>query len=490
MNRILVTGATGYIGGRLIPLLLERGYAVRAMARSRSKLQDRLWAQDPRVQLVEADIFNLESLKAAVTGCEAAFYLVHSMLPGQKDFCAADKLAAENMKLAAAACGIKRLVYLGGLGEEGPGLSQHLQSRAEVARILNSGTVPVTILRAAMIIGAGSASFEILRYLVDRLPIMVTPRWLKTLNQPIAVSNVLTYLAGVLEKPETAGETYDIGGPDILTYHQLMDLYAEEAGLPHRMVVPVPVLTPRLSSYWIHLVTPVPASLARPLAEGLKNPVVCRETRIRQIIPQELLSCREAIRGALSRLKDDEIQSHWTDAGVLPCVASIDAGDPAWAGGTVFSDRRTLPVKASAIHLWRVLETLGGKTGWFHADWLWGLRGVLDRMIGGVGLRRGRRSQQQLRVGDALDFWRVSFLDKPRVMILLAEMKLPGKALLQFKITEENPGLCRLDMTARFWPRGLGGILYWYFVMPFHAYVFSGMLRQIAVRAEKYSRPV
>jgi uncharacterized protein YbjT (DUF2867 family) len=484
-QRILVTGATGYIGGRLIPLLLERGYAVRAMARSSDKLRARAWAQSPQVDIVAADIFDLASVKAAAKDCSDVYYLVHSMMPGQKDFRAADKRAAENMRIAAEACGVERIIYLGGLGEDSPHLSKHLQSRAEVARILRGGSVPVTILRAAMIIGSGSASFEILRYLVDRLPVMVTPRWLTTLNQPIAIANVLEYLAGILTKAETAGQTYDIGGPDILTYHQLMDIYAEEAGLPRRRVFPVPVLTPRLSSYWIHLVTPVPASIARPLAEGLKNPVICREDRIRTLIPQELLSCREAIRRSLNRLKGDVSTSHWTDAGALPSVASIHDGDPSWAGGTVFTDHRQRHVRTSARRLWSIIECIGGKTGWYHADWLWGVRGWLDRLYGGVGLGRGRRSERELRLGDALDFWRVAALDKPHRLILFAEMKLPGKALLEFKITELSDQQCLFELTAKFWPRGLAGIFYWYFVQPLHGYVFKGMLGRIAEKAEK-----
>lgn len=480
-----MTGATGYIGGRLIPKLLERGYHVRAMARSKSKAQTRSWSQNPNVEVVAADIFNLKSIEAAGQGCFAAYYLVHSMMPGQKDFRLADKMAAENMRLAAQACGLKRIIYLGGLGEEGAGLSEHLKSRAEVAQVLRSGSVPVTILRAAMIIGSGSASFEILRYLVDRLPIMITPRWLQTLNQPIAVSNVLEYLIGLLDHDETAGQTYDIGGSDILTYHQLMAIYAEEAGLPRRVVVPIPVLTPRLSSYWIHLVTPVPAAIARPLAEGLKNPVICRDDRIRNIIVQDLLSCREAIRRALSHLSEENFQSHWTDAGMIPTEACIDEGDPAWAGGTVFTDHHEKLVLADAESLWNVIERIGGKRGWYHADWLWIVRGTLDRVLGGVGLGRGRRNASQLRLGDAVDFWRVAFLVKGKILVLFAEMKLPGKALLEFKITEQSGQKCFFELEAKFWPRGIGGILYWYFVMPFHNYVFRGMINQIAKEAEK-----
>lgn len=482
---VLVTGATGYIGGRLIPELLRRGWRVRAASRSIDKLRARPWAVNAGVELVETDVLSAESLARACTGCFAAYYLVHSMLPGQKDFRDADRRAALNMKETAEKNGLKRILYLGGLGEEGPALSRHLKSRAEVGEILRSGKVPVTILRAAMIIGSGSASFEILRYLVERLPLMVTPKWLETRSQPIAVRNVLDYLAGCLERSETAGQTYDIGGPDILTYHDLMKIYAEEAGLRRRIVIPVPVLTPRLSSYWIHLVTPVPASIARPLAEGLRNPVVCRENRLRKILPQPLLTCREAIRLALQRLKNDDLPTHWTDAGRFVPVEGLQDGDPGWAGGTLFEDKRSLRAAAPAEAVWDVVARIGGKTGWYYADWLWSVRGILDRLAGGVGLRRGRRSAHEILPGDALDFWRASGVEPGRRLHLTAEMKLPGKATLEFKIVPEGEGACCLEQTARFWPKGLWGILYWFSVLPLHHFIFGGMIRAIALKAEE-----
>lgn len=486
---VLVTGATGYIGGRLIPELLEKGWRVRAASRSIEKLKSRPWAQHPSVELMAMDVFRRESLERACGGCSAAFYLVHSMLPGQKDFQAADREAALNMKAAAETAGLEKVIYLGGLGEDSPHLSKHLKSRAEVGSILKSGRVPVTILRAAMIIGSGSASFEILRYLVERLPVMITPKWLKTPSQPIAIRNVIEYLAGCLERPETSGKTYDIGGPDILTYHDLMSIYAEEAGLPRRLVIPVPVLTPRLSSYWIHIVTPVPASIARPLAEGLKNPVLCQENEIRRVIPQELLSCRAAIRLALERLKHDAVPSHWTDAGKVPPVEALYEGDPRWAGGTLFEDRRLCRVKASSSDVWNVIARIGGQTGWYYADWLWSLRGVLDRFAGGVGLRRGRRNTSKIFPGDALDFWRALEVSEGKRLLLNAEMKLPGKASLEFKIEPGDAGECVLEQTAKFWPRGLLGILYWYLVCPLHGVIFSGMIKSVARRAEQSRKP-
>jgi uncharacterized protein YbjT (DUF2867 family) len=481
--RVLVTGATGYIGGRLIPLLLERGHSVRALVRSEKKARNRPWASHPFVEIFTGDALDRVSLTEACRGCDAGYYLVHSMLPGTRDYRHSDLEAARTMRDAAAEAGLGRIIYLGGLGEDREDLSEHLKSRREVERMLASGTVPVTILRAAMIIGSGSASFEILRYLVDRLPCMVTPKWVHTPCQPVAVRNVLEYLAGCLEHPETTGQRYDIGGPDVVTYEELMRVYAEEAGLPKRWIVPVPVLTPRLSSYWIHLVTPVPASIARPLAEGLKNPVVCQDERILTIIPQPLIPVREAVRLALQKTLSDEVVTRWTDAGGSGSVEAIAPGDPEWAGGTLLRDERSLLSGADPKRLWEVIEAIGGATGWYHADFLWRLRGVLDRVFGGVGLRRGRRNAHELLEGDALDFWRVIVRQKGRRLSLRAEMKLPGEAVLQFELLPEPDGRVRLVQRALFRPKGLWGILYWWMVSPLHAYVFGGMLKKIARRA-------
>lgn len=479
LRPILVTGATGYIGNRLIPRLLLAGYRVRAMARNPAKLQGRSWAQAPGVEFVVADIFDLASLRTAASGCRAAYYLVHSMDPQSGDFSTADRLGAENMVAAAAAAGLERIIYLGGLGEPGDALSPHLVSRGEVAQILSSGPVPVTVLRAAMIIGSGSASFEILRYLVDRLPVIITPKWVDTPCQPIGVRNVLYYLVGCLALPETAGETYDIGAPEILSYHQLMEMYAEEAGLPPRRIFRVPVLTPRLSSYWIHLVTPLPAALARPLAEGLRNPVICKDTRIRELIPQELFDCRTAIRLALERMRQQEVESSWMDAGALPPAEWSLPDDPGWAGGTLYEDGRVVELAATVEETWKAVLRIGGSTGWYYADWLWRLRGKMDRLMGGVGLERGRRDASRLQVGDALDFWRVVKIEAPRKLLLVAEMKVPGAAVLEFSLRPTANGT-ELRQMARFLPHGLLGILYWWGVTPLHGLVFSGMLRGIA----------
>jgi hypothetical protein len=334
-----------------------------------------------------------------------------------------------------------------------------------------------------MIIGSGSASFESLRYLTDRLPVMITPRWVTTPSQPIAIRDVLFYLIGCLEHDELAGEVLDIGGPDVVTYRQLMEMYAEEADLPKRLIIPVPVFTPKLSSYWIHLVTPVPAYIARPLADGLRNPALCKDDRIKSILPRELLSCRQAIQLALQQLKKQQIESHWTDAGVAPIPEWAQPYDAPWAGGSVYEDRRSLVIDATVEQVWETIVTIGGHTGWYYANWLWQLRGFIDRLIGGVGLRRGRRHPTELQVGDALDFWRVALVKPEQQLLLKAEMKLPGEAFLGFQVQAVNAKQTEIRQVARFVPSGLFGILYWNLLVPLHNSVFDGMIRAIAVKS-------
>jgi len=475
---ILVTGATGYVGGRLVSRLLEAGHRVRCLARAPGKLAARSWASDPRVEIAEADLRDEARIAAAMTGCGAAYYLVHSMVSTGARYAEEDRRMALGFARAAERAGLGRIIYLGGLGEAGPDLSEHLGSRREVERALASGRVPVTVLRAAMIIGSGSASFEILRYLVERLPVMVTPRWLRTESQPIAIDNVLSYLVGCLSTPETVGRTLDIGGPDILSYRDLMRITAQELGLRRRLVVPVPVLTPRLSSLWIHLVTPLSHRIARPLAEGLRNRVVCRDDVAARLMPQALLSARDAIRLALRQPERGEIETVRSDAGPMP-------GDPDWAGGTVFVDRREVAIAAAPDRVYRVLTRMGGRNGWYAADWLWRLRGRLDHLLGGPGLRRGRRDPERLAYGDALDFWRVATVEADRRLVLRAEMRLPGDATIEFLIEPSAaPGGSRLVQTARFRPRGLMGLAYWYAVLPLHAVVFQRMLAGIRDAAE------
>lgn len=483
-KRVLLTGATGYVGGRLGARLLDAGYRVRCLVRSARKLSARHWASDPRVEVLEADLLDVPRVTEAMRGCEAAYYLIHSMAVSAKEYAEQDRRLAAAFAEAASRAGLGRIIYLGGLGELGDNLSEHLASRREVEKVLASSSVPVTVLRAAIIIGSGSASFEILRYLVERLPVMVTPRWVSTECQPIAIRNVLHYLVECVSVAETTGATLDIGGPEILSYRRLMEVMAEALGLRRRWVMPVPLLTPRLSSLWIHLVTPVSARIARPLAEGLRNRVVCRDGRAAQLMPQRLLSIREAIDEALGKTRTGEIETTWMDAGVLP-------GDPDWAGGTLYIDRWRIEIEAPPEVVFDAICRVGGGQGYYAAVWLWRLRGIMDRFIGGPGLRRGRRDPRGLSYGDALDFWRVTEITPPRTLSLRAEMKLPGQAMLDFEIQpledpdESSRRRCRLTQTARFQPRGLLGVLYWYAVFPFHGIVFRGMLNGIRKEAAR-----
>lgn len=471
-----MTGASGYIGGRLTRRLLESGYRVRCLARHPGKILGREWATDAKLEVRQTDLAKPESLTPALEGCEAAFYLVHSMTSAGGSYAEQDNDLALRFARAAKEAGVGRILYLGGLGETGPELSEHLASRREVEAALASTGIPVTVFRAAMIIGSGSASFEILRYLVERLPVMITPKWVSTPCQPIAVRNVIDYLTGALAMPATTGCTFDIGGPEALRYLDILRIMAEELGLRRRWIIPVPVLTPRLSSYWIHLVTPLSHDIARPLAEGLKNPVVCREDRITRLIPQELLSVRESIRAALSTVAEHHVETNWAMAGPIP-------GDPDWAGGTVFRDTRTATINAPPPAVFQAVCRVGGGHGWYAADWLWTVRGWLDRLVGGPGLRRGRRDPEEVTFGEALDFWRVVGYEKNRRLALRAEMKLPGEALLEFVIEPEGEGRCSLRQQASFQPRGLFGLLYWYSVVPLHHIVFRGMLQGITQEA-------
>lgn len=476
---VLVTGATGYVGGRLVPLLLERGWNVRALARTPAKLACRPWATHPRCEIVPGDITDETSLTAAMTGCDAAYYLVHSMNPRVTGFAEADRKAAYAFVHAAKAARPGRILYLSGLAPNVPDLSAHLRSRAEVAAILALAPAPLTVLRAAQIIGSGSASFEIIRYLVERLPVMITPRWVHTQCQPIAISNVLEYLAGCLDHAETCDQSYDIGGPDVLTYRELFDIYAQEAGLRRRIIIPLPFLTPALSAHWLNLVTPVPMALARPLVLGLSNRVVCEDNRIRDIIPQELLSCRESIHRSLERLAHNTVPTCWTDAGIPDLPEWAVCGDAPYAGGDLLECGWAIRMEARPDEVWEPVARIGGKTGWYQDDFLWKLRGFLDKLVGGPGLRRGRRDPENLRIGDALDFWRVIDLRPNERLLLLAEMKLPGDALLEFRLAGDGDET-ELWLLSWFRPRGLFGIIYWWALYPLHIRIFSGLLNTVA----------
>ncbi|MFI1167513.1 SDR family oxidoreductase [Streptomyces sp. NPDC020801] len=481
--RCLVTGATGYIGGRLVPELLDAGHRVRCLARSPGKLRDHPWSGE--VEVVRGDVTDAASVAEAMRDVDVAYYLVHALGSGG-DFEETDRRAARIFGEQARAAGVRRIVYLGGLTPTGvpeEELSPHLRSRSEVGRILLASGVPTAVLRAAVIIGSGSASFEMLRYLTERLPVMVTPSWVRTRIQPIAVRDVLRLLVGSARMPDDVNRTFDIGGPDVLTYREMMRRYAAVAGLPRRIIVPVPVLTPRLSSHWIGLVTPVPASIARPLTESLRHEVVCREHDITRYVPDppgHPVGFEEAVRLALQRVRDAQVMTRWSSASVPGAPSDPLPTDPDWAGGSLYTDRRERIVDAPREALWRVIEGIGGENGWYSFPLAWALRGRLDRLAGGVGLRRGRRDAQRLRVGDSLDFWRVEEIEPGRLLRLRAEMRLPGLAWLEMRADTDAAGHTRYRQRALFHPHGLAGHAYWWSVSPFHALVFGGMARNIA----------
>jgi uncharacterized protein YbjT (DUF2867 family) len=482
-SRILVTGASGYIGGRLVGMLLERGYRVRCLVRTPGKVDLAPWRAD--VEVVVGDVGS--DLDETLRDVDAAYYLVHS-IGATADWAERDRAAAANFRTAAAAAGVRRIVYLGGLGDRSSGsLSAHLASRQEVGAELARGPVPVVELRAAVVIGSGSASFEMLRYLVEVLPVMVTPRWVDTRCQPVAVRDVLHFLLESLVA-DVAGRVLDVGGPEVLTYREMMARYAEVAGLPRRLVLPVPLLTPGLSSRWIGLVTPIPPSLAKPLIDSLVNDVVVTGEAAVDAMPTELLSYREAVALALGHVRTGDVPTSWAQAelaGRTP--ASPQPTDPSWSGGSVHLDRRARRVDAAPADVFGVLSCIGGERGWYRGEWMWGLRGVVDSLMGGVGMRRGRLHPSQLSVGDPLDFWRVEAMEPDRLLRLRAEMRLPGEAWLEWRIAPEGHGSV-VTQTARFHPRGLLGRVYWLAVAPFHQFVFPGLLSGIARDARARAR--
>lgn len=476
-STILVCGATGYVGGRLVRLLLDAGHTVRCFVRNKEKLADFSWRSHPRVQVQEGDLQHPEQIGKAVAGIDVVYYLVHSMIAANDEYAQRDRELAENFVAAIDQSTCRQIVYLGGLGELGPDLSRHLQSRREVAEILNTSSVPVTVLRAAMIIGSGSASFEILRYLVERLPIMITPKWVNVETQPIAIRDVLRYLVECIDQEEAKGRTIDIGGSDVMTYRALMQVMAKSIGLPRRVILPVPVLTPRLSSLWISFVTPVGSAIGRPLAEGLRNRTVCRNDLAQVLMPGPRFNVQQAIDAALGKIQSGEIETRWSTAGAMP-------GDPDWAGGTTKIDERKLIVHATAETTFRVIEKIGGNHGYWGSGWLWRVRGWMDKCVGGPGLRRGRRHPEDLSYGEAVDFWRVTEHRKDQRLRLRAEMKLPGDAELDFGLRSVENNSTEVTMTARFRPSGLLGLAYWYSVYPLHGLVFPVMLRGIKRDAE------
>jgi uncharacterized protein YbjT (DUF2867 family) len=481
---VAVTGVTGYVGGRLVPELLAAGHRVRAVARNPGRLRGRAWYDD--VDVVQADAADLPAIRAALQGVDVAYYLVHSLGTGRR-FEARDRRTALTFAQAAREAGVGRIVYLGGLHPDTEALSPHLESRKEVGEILLASGVPTTVLRAAVILGSGSASFEMMRYLTERLPAMTTPRWVENRIQPIAIRDVLRYLVGSAGMPADVNRAFDIGGPEVLTYRQMMQRYAKAAGLPPRLIVAVPVLSPRLSSLWVGLVTPVPSGLARPLVESLVHEVVCHEHDVARYVPDPpdgLLSFDRAVELALARIQEADVVTRWSSASVAGAPSDPLPTDPDWAGGSLYVDERTTPVDADLDDLWAVVESVGGERGWYSWALAWQVRGLLDRLSGGPGLRRGRRDPHRLAVDDAVDFWRVEEVEHGRLLRLRAEMRLPGLAWLELRVGRAE-GRTVFSQRALFHPHGLAGQLYWWSVAPFHGVVFGGMQRGIAQAAER-----
>jgi uncharacterized protein YbjT (DUF2867 family) len=484
----LVTGATGYIGGRLVPRLLDTGFAVRVLVRSPDKLRDVPWAGS--VDIVEGDLGDPASLEAAAEGVDVFYYLVHSM-GGTGDFEKVEEQSATNVARAVAGAGVKRVVYLGGLHPEQGELSPHLRSRVAVGRILLASGVPTAALQAGVVIGSGSTSFEMIRHLTDVLPYMPAPKWVRNRIQPIAVRDVLYYLLKAAELPSEVNRTFDIGGPDVLRYGQMMNGYALEAGLAQRPIAALPVLTPWLASQWVNLVTPIPRALAVPIIASLQFDCVTHEHDIRDFIPDPeggLTPYRRAVRLALGKMKAGEVETSWQDAFVPGAVSDPLPSDPDWAGHTVYLDVKQRRTPAPADELWRVIEGIGGQNGWYSFPLAWAVRGWMDKVVGGVGLRRGRRSQTELHTGDALDFWRVEQIDRGSFLRLRAEMKVPGGAWLEMRATPADDGGSVYDQRAIFFPRGLGGRLYWFAILPFHGVIFNGMANRITQTALRASR--
>lgn len=470
---VLLTGATGYVGGRLLSGLEQRGVRVRCLSRRPETLRGRVGSA---TEVVPGDVFDPASLAAALRNVDTAYYFVHSM-GSDRDFEDQDRIAAANFAQAASAAGVRRIVYLGGLGNPDETLSKHLRSRQETGDILRSNHPQVIEFRASIVIGSGSLSFEMIRALVERLPVMICPRWVHVMAQPIAIEDLLAYLLEALDLPDEPSPVYEIGGPDQVSYGQLMHEYARQRGL-RRWMIPVPVLTPYLSSLWLGLVTPLYARVGRKLVESLRNPTLVSNDLAARTFSVRPRSVREALARALVHEDREFAETRWSDA------LSAGGRPPAWGGvrfGSRLVDSRTAAVNVPPDRAFTPIRRIGGRTGWYYGNWLWSLRGFLDLLCGGVGVRRGRRDPENLRVGDPVDFWRVELYEPPHRLRLSAEMKLPGRAWLEFEVTGNEQG-STVRQTAIFDPVGLSGLLYWYGIYPLHQFVFAGMLRNL-VRA-------
>jgi uncharacterized protein YbjT (DUF2867 family) len=468
---VLLTGATGYVGGRLLPLLERAGHRVRCLARRPEFLRSRV---GPDTDVVRGDVLDRGSLDAALCGIDTAYYMVHSM-GSAGAFEAEDRAGAANFAAAAQTAGVRRIVYLGGLGDSQLPLSPHLRSRHEVGDILRRSTVQVVEFRASIVIGSGSLSYEMVRALVERLPVMITPQWVANRAQPIAIGDLLAYLIAVLELPPEGNPIFEIGGTDMVSYGDIMAEYARQRRL-RRIMIRVPVLTPRLSSLWLGLVTPLYARVGRKLIDSISFPTVVHSDAAQRTFNIRPMGMREAIASALRKEDEEFARTRWSDA-------LSASGTPPDFGGVRFGNRlvdsRVVHIPAPSAAVFAPIRQIGGTTGWYYANWLWTLRGWLDLLSGGIGMRRGRPDPDALRVGDTIDCWRVEMFEPDRCLRLVAEMKLPGRAWLEFEVSE-NRSACTLRQTAIFEPHGLAGLGYWYLVYPLHQLVFAGMLRNIA----------
>lgn len=474
---ILVFGASGYVGSHLVPALLAEGARVRAVARDRRVLEARDW---PGAEIVEADALAPELLPAALTGVDTAYYLVHSMAAG-KDFGALDLTAAGHFAEAAGRAGIRRIVYLGGLVPP-DAESEHLVSRKQTGDVLRQGSVPVTEVRAGVIVGPGSAAYEVIRDLVYHLPLMVTPRWVRSRSSPIALPNLLEYLLRLPALPETAGQIYDAAGPEMLSYEDLMRQFGEVVGKRPR-IWPVPVLTPELSSYWLGLITAVPANIARALIQGLKHDIPADDAALRRLVPQPLLSFKEAVVAALAAERQHQVTARWTEGSFhLRRLRHDYAFYAKRASGS--AEAAATPAAA-----WQVVTSLGGENGYFYMDWIWWLRELADWLIGGRGFARGRREGAELRLGDTIDYWTVVGVEPGRRLTLDFGLKAPGAGILEFEVAPADTGHTKISVTAYWHPQGVWGLLYWAVLVPFHLFIFKGMTRSIARRAETLEAP-
>ncbi len=486
-RRALVTGATGYIGGRLVPRLLDAGFKVRVFVRNADKLSEVPWHN--QVEVIEGDLQSFDNVFAACKKVDVVYYLAHGM--GQKgDFEEIEALCARNVAKAARECDVKRIVYLGGLHPNTGKLSKHLRSRAEVGSILLDSGVPTLALQAGVIIGSGSTSFEMIRHLTDVLPVMTAPKWVGNLIQPIAVRDVMHYLVKAADVPSSVSRTLDIGGPEVLKYSEMMNGYAVEAGMKPRKILRLPVLTPYLASQWVNLVTPIPRSLAVPIIDSLQHDCIMNEHDVDQIIPppaEGLVTYRRSVQLALGKMREGDIETSWQNSSVEGAPSDPLPSDPEWAGHKVYLDIKERECKAPAQDLWKVIEGIGGDNGWYSLPMAWAARGFLDKLVGGVGLRRGRSNPEKLRLGEAVDWWRVERIDHGSFLRLRAEMKVPGLAWLELSATAKPDGTSHYTQRAIFFPRGLGGRLYWFSILPMHGIIFNGMANRITQAAEQHA---